>query len=69
MDDITYCKRGFSGCMITTCYRHPQNIENINMPHSYADLYRTECCPIASIQNDPICRKLYKLTDKNETHE
>lgn len=45
-DDITYCKNGWNECMVTRCERHPSNIHVIRFPHSYAELYRTEYCPL-----------------------
>ena len=42
MDDITFC---LSDCQRTDCYRHPSNIQDRTIPHSYADFKETETCP------------------------
>lgn len=52
MDDITFC---LSDCQRTDCYRHPSNIQDRTIPHSYADFKRTETCPeFAKDINAPI---------------
>lgn len=42
MDDITFC---LSECKQTDCFRHPSNIQDRTIPHSYADFRETETCP------------------------
>lgn len=42
MDDITFC---MSDCQRTDCLRHPSNIQDRTIPHSYADFKGTETCP------------------------
>ena len=46
MDDITFCWNGFEECGLTRCERHPSNISDRSIPHSFAKLYRTEYCPL-----------------------
>lgn len=43
-DDMTFCKNGWDECKVTRCERHPSNIKHKELPHSYAELYRTEYC-------------------------
>lgn len=46
-DDITFCLNGGKKeCMVVRCERHPSNIVDRSIPHSYAELYMTEYCPI-----------------------
>ena len=45
-DDITFCMRGLDDCLVTRCERHPRNIIHQELPHSYAQLYQTEYCPL-----------------------
>lgn len=60
MDDITFC---LSECKQTDCFRHPSNIQDRTIPHSYADFTETETCPEfakdinAPINDDTISRK------------
>ncbi len=49
-EDITFCQNGWEECQVTRCERHPSNIENPQLPHSYAKLYRTEYCPLEKPQ-------------------
>ena len=49
-EDITFCQNGWEECLVTRCERHPSNIENPQIPHSYAKLYRTEYCPLEKPQ-------------------
>lgn len=42
MDDMTFC---LSDCQRTDCYRHPSNIQDRTIPHSYADFTETDTCP------------------------
>ena len=42
MDDITFC---LSDCQRTDCFRHPSNIQDRTIPHSYAEFKGTETCP------------------------
>ena len=49
MDDITFCMKGWDGCGIIRCERHPHNITDKSIPHSYADLYQTGYCPIGKL--------------------
>lgn len=50
IEDITFCQNGWEECQVTRCERHPSNIENPQLPHSYAKLYRTEYCPLEKPQ-------------------
>ena len=50
MDDITFCMNGWNDCMVIRCERHPHNIQDKTIPHSYAKLYRTEYCPLEKLQ-------------------
>ena len=45
-DDITFCMNGWKECGLTRCERHPSNISDRSIPHSFAKLYRTEYCPL-----------------------
>ena len=59
MDDITFC---LSECKQTDCFRHPSNIQDRTIPHSYAEFKGTETCPFAkdiyvTINDDTISRK------------
>ena len=59
MDDITFC---LSDCQRTDCFRHPSNIQDRTIPHSYAEFKGTETCPFAkdinvTINDDTISRK------------
>lgn len=59
MDDITFC---MSECKQTDCFRHPSNIQDRTIPHSYADFKGTETCPefakdINAPVNDSISRQ------------
>lgn len=76
MDDITFC---LSECKQTDCFRHPSNIQDRTIPHSYADFTGTETCPEFAkdinvpINDDTISRKaaldvLNKLADIKYTH-
>lgn len=48
-EDITFCK---NECMVTRCERHPSNIKHPELPHSYAELYRTEyCCLLRGLKS------------------
>ena len=49
-EDITFCQNGWEECQVTRCERHPSNIENPQLPHTYAKLYRTEYCPLEKPQ-------------------
>lgn len=49
-EDMTFCQNGLEECQVTRCERHPSNIENPQLPHSYAKLYRTEDCPLEKPQ-------------------
>lgn len=46
MDDITFCLRGMKDCEVIRCERHPHNIMDKTIPHSFAELYETEYCPL-----------------------
>ena len=78
MDDITFC---MSDCQRTDCVRHPSNIQDRTIPHSYADFKRTPDCPEFAkdinvpINDDTISRKtvidalwkaMYEYEDKME---
>lgn len=59
MDDITFC---LSDCQRTDCFRHPSNIQDRTIPHSYAEFKGTETCPFAkdinvTMNDDTISRK------------
>lgn len=58
-DDITFCYAGFAGegCDNTNCMRHPSNIINKDIPHSFAMFKDTEDCID------------YDLTDPSNIHE
>ena len=45
-DDITFCINGWKECGLTRCERHPSNISDKSIPHSFAELYQTEYCPL-----------------------
>lgn len=45
-DDITFCMDGWESCKNTRCERHPENIIDKRIPHSYANLYQTPYCPL-----------------------
>ena len=49
MDDITFCMKGWHECSVIRCERHPHNITDKSIPHSYADLYQTGYCPIGKL--------------------
>ena len=51
MDDITFC---LSECKQIDCFRHPSNIQDRMISHSYADFKGTETCPFAKDINVPI---------------
>lgn len=40
-DDITFCG---NNCVDTKCRRHPTNIQDLSIPHSFAYLLGTEDC-------------------------
>ena len=42
-DDITFCA---TKCNCINCFRHPSNIKNPSIPHSFAYLKDTEDCPM-----------------------
>ena len=42
-DDITFCAS--KTCKKKTCFRHPSNISEPRIPHSFADFTNTEDCP------------------------
>lgn len=42
-DDITFC---MSECYNEDCFRHPSNIIDRLIPHSYSDFNGTEACPM-----------------------
>ena len=42
-DDITFC---MSECDNKECFRHPSNIIDRLIPHSYSDFKGTEACPM-----------------------
>lgn len=47
MDDITFCLNGWrKDCMVTRCERHPDNIRDKTIPHSFSEFYKTEYCPL-----------------------
>lgn len=47
MDDITFCTSGFrKECGVVRCERHPNNITDRTIPHSFAEFYQTEYCPL-----------------------
>lgn len=47
MDDITFCLNGWrKECMVTRCERHPDNIRDKTIPHSFSEFYKTEYCPL-----------------------
>lgn len=41
-DDITFC---LSNCENMKCFRHPYNIIDKTIPHSFSNLDETELCP------------------------
>ena len=43
MDDITFC---MDDCGVVRCERHPSNIKDRTIPHSYSHFYRSEYCPL-----------------------
>ena len=47
-DDITFCLQ--ENCHVARCERHPSNIKHPELPHSYAMLYQTDCCPLITTQ-------------------
>ena len=50
MDDITFCLRGMKDCEVIRCERHPHNIMDKTIPHSFAELYETEYCPLEKVE-------------------
>ena len=42
-DDITFCA---TKCNCINCFRHPSNIKNPSIPHSFAYLKDAEDCPM-----------------------
>lgn len=54
-DDITFC---LSECDKTECYRHPSNIQDKTIPHSYADFSGDKCWMKESCSN---CSYRYSL--------
>lgn len=47
MDDMTFCLEGWEGqCKVTRCERHPNNIRDRTIPHSFANFYQTDLCPL-----------------------
>lgn len=45
-DDITFCMNGWNECGVTRCFRHPHNIVHKDEPHSFANFYGTDICPL-----------------------
>lgn len=47
MDDKTFCLTGWRGeCGVSRCERHPDNIRDKGIPHSFSEFYKTEYCPL-----------------------
>lgn len=47
MDDKTFCLNGWMGeCKVSRCERHPDNITDKWIPHSFSEFYKTEYCPL-----------------------
>lgn len=47
MDDKTFCLNGWRGeCGVSRCERHPDNIRDKGIPHSFSEFYKTEYCPL-----------------------
>ena len=44
-DDKTFCLN-WKGCRVVRCERDPSNIQEKEIPHSFAELYMTDCCPL-----------------------
>ena len=53
-DDMTFCS---AECDKTECYRHPSNIQDKTIPHSYADFSGDQCVMKECCRN---CK--YKMT-------
>ena len=61
-DDITFCG---SDCNNKKCFRHPSNIQEPRIPHSFAYLRDTEDCPYTvkkEMTNEEIQRALQIIT-------
>lgn len=66
-DDRTWCG---SKCNITECDRHPSNITDKTVPHSYAMFGDTEICPVGiyaggCIQRCPHWKDVYAKCGNN----
>lgn len=68
MDEMIYC---LNSCPVATCLHHPGNIENPELPHKQAHLYRTDYCPIWKQEIEKVevvrcahCRNWYAYADK-----
>ena len=52
-DDITFCG---SECNNKKCFRHPANIAEPRIPHSFADIKETEYCPMKNDYIDAVVK-------------
>ena len=59
-DDITFCG---SDCNNKKCFRHPSNIREPRIPHSFAYLKDTDDCPLN--EKVPVCIH-YKVCERRE---
>ena len=64
MDDITFCMNGWHECSVIRCERHPHNIQDKTIPHSYAELYQTEYCPLGKSETRK--REMVKIVRCND---
>ena len=55
-DDMTFCG---NDCNNKKCFRHPSNIQEPRIPHSFAYLKGTADCPM----NDKLCKHYKPVTD------
>ena len=64
--DITFCA---NTCSNEKCFRHPSNITEKGIPHSFAELKNTPYCPLKDIEDaiEEARREMYRLDDNEDT--